>query len=338
MGRLRRRPAAAARSKLRPGLRPFAAHSLHRRRRLRRLHERGSPAQQSLLQHAPPRLLHHADAAQRRHPARRRPVSRTRCGFRCARPTKRCRRRSASWRSEPAPSPAVSSVRALQLPAASPKSFRSTWSSPDARRRPWRFSTACWWSSKESRRPGLVSRAARAQTRARHERHRPALRSLLHPLRHRGRRCIPGAGALDPDRVGDDRVAGGAPRPGDELSLLVGDAAFRAELWPVLSLGNADARSGSALGALPLRFGPGLPAGVAVFRRLSREIPRPSQPAVFLRALSRPVRLDRPGVDRRAMRSPSWSPGKRCRSPATSWSHTKTSARKARKPASSCWR
>ena len=64
---------AAALRKLEQGFRPLAAHPLRRCRRLRRLHERGAAAQQSLLQHASPRLFHHADAAQRRRPAWSRP-------------------------------------------------------------------------------------------------------------------------------------------------------------------------------------------------------------------------------------------------------------------------
>ena len=51
-------------------VRPLAARSLCRRRRLRRLHERGASNQQSLLQHAPLGHFHHADAAQRRCSAR----------------------------------------------------------------------------------------------------------------------------------------------------------------------------------------------------------------------------------------------------------------------------
>ena len=54
--------------KLQRDLRPFAAHSLRRRWRLRRLHERGAANQQSLLQHASPWLFHDADAAQCRCP------------------------------------------------------------------------------------------------------------------------------------------------------------------------------------------------------------------------------------------------------------------------------
>ena len=117
---------AARAQRLQRSFWPLAAYPLCRCRRLRRLHERGAAAQQPLLQHAPARFLHDADAAQRRRAAGCGPVSRTRCGCPCARPMRRCRRRSAWWPSAPARSPAACSARALPPPAALPRSSRST--------------------------------------------------------------------------------------------------------------------------------------------------------------------------------------------------------------------
>src|SRR5581483_4306427 len=58
---------------VRRAVQPLDPHRGGRCRRLRGLPERSEAAQQSLLQHAPAGILHHADAAPRRRAARRRP-------------------------------------------------------------------------------------------------------------------------------------------------------------------------------------------------------------------------------------------------------------------------
>src|SRR5579884_4207463 len=59
-----------------PRLRPFPPDPRRGRRGLRRVPARGQAAERPVLQHAPARLLRHADAAERRHPRGRRPGDR----------------------------------------------------------------------------------------------------------------------------------------------------------------------------------------------------------------------------------------------------------------------
>ena len=205
-------------------VRPLAAYPLCRRRRLRCLHERGTPAQQSVLQHAPARLFHHPDAAQRGCAAGRRP------GLgRDARPaaqdlrghaatqTRRRHRRLRDFRRRVRPE--------LSLrPPASRRSSRSMSSCPGARRRRSPSCMACCWWSAGSRPRHDFARLARR----RHEPHRCADSARVSSCCARRAVCVcPVVRRARPAGPRRHRLSCRFSRPAAGACLLIADAAFQ---------------------------------------------------------------------------------------------------------------
>ena len=262
---------ATARRRLDASIRSLAAHSLCRRRRLRRLHERGAATQQSLLQHASPRLLHHADAAQCRCAAGRGPGLGRDAASLCARPMTRCRRRSGSWRSAPAPSPAACSGRASARRAGSARSSRSMSSVPGCPPPPLAILH------------GLLVLVGRKPPTARESRDHDSIETTtmnnVAPL-FAAFFILCGCGAvasfLTPARWRPAALAAIGSAAALLLLLisgmiLFGDARLRVDLWEVVSLGTLKLGADRLSALFLFVCGAGLLPGLAVLSRLSRE-------------------------------------------------------------------